>query len=390
MRSGFLAFLLVLLPALARSSHGQTREMYFLPNSTTLFSWTFIFASFSRAIALQFDAIGGPFSEGKAVSVSWVLNGSEPAAGWQLWFVGTGQGLFLENIAPTVVSTVVPFPGFNGTFDAMSGVATLATSAPVTALGAPSIPPTSSQAASSTSSSSRSELQATSSTSSQTLPPANTPGTGLSSSNGNGVATLLGIIVGALAVTAIIVILLVVFHVQRRHRLRAERGDDDYPFAPGLQARSRQASRSARRTASSRTGTPRRFRTTSASSSTLTSEPSNPTSPSAYSPTTPGPRNDTLAVTASPTMEIPMTASRRDAYLSAQISRLESAEVRQSRLSMGERSVRFSMLSTVPSTRTIGTTTQSPASEVASPLRFNNRQSVLQSPAVPIVEVPPW
>ncbi|KAF7288575.1 hypothetical protein HMN09_01386600 [Mycena chlorophos] len=327
MRSGFLAFLLALLPALVRSSQGQAREMYFLPNSATLFSWTFIFASFSRAIALQFDAIGGPFSEGEAVSVSWILNGSEPAAGWQLWFVGTGQGLFLENIAPTVVSTVVPFPGFNGTFDAMSGVATLATSAPVTALGTPSIPPTSSQAASSTSSSSRSELQATSSTSSQTLPPANTPGTGLSSSSGNGVATLLGIIVGALAVTAIIVILLVVFHVQRRRRLRAERGVDDYPFAPGLQARSTQASRSARRTSSSRTRTPRRFRPTSASSSSLTSEPSNPTSPSAYSPATPGPRNvTTLVATASPTIEIPMAASRRDAYLSAQISRLESAE----------------------------------------------------------------
>ncbi|KAJ6566887.1 hypothetical protein B0H19DRAFT_715159 [Mycena capillaripes] len=92
------------------------------------FGFLLLILQFQQASALTFRPIVGPFVIGAPVPVGWTLDGSEPLNGWELWFDAGGSGIKLADIAPLTTSTVVSFPGSNGTFQGFSGPRVLAIS----------------------------------------------------------------------------------------------------------------------------------------------------------------------------------------------------------------------------------------------------------------------
>nr|GAT47520.1 predicted protein [Mycena chlorophos] len=199
-----------------------------------LFLLSVVFARTTSA--LVFSAVGGPFAEGAQVALSWELNGTEPSDGWELWFNTGGSSEKLEDIPAGDVSTVISFPGVDGAFQGLAGTTVLATSAEVDAIGSttPAITGTTTFAASITSGSS---------TTAGSGSGANTAGTSTASSSAqqasasskpsaNMTTALLGIIVGTLAVVAIIVVASIMLFVHRRRRAAIANAGNAYPFAP--------------------------------------------------------------------------------------------------------------------------------------------------------------
>ncbi|KAF7329831.1 hypothetical protein MKEN_00246500 [Mycena kentingensis (nom. inval.)] len=186
--------------------------------------------------ALTFGAIGGPYATNAQVPLNWVLDGTEPINGWELWFGGGGRAQKLGNIPFGAVSIVVAFPGFNGTFQGLTGTTVLAVSSEVDALSVPTTP-----IVTATETFSVSETSGTGT--GQSTPPVQSPestsgpdNTTTADSNPASVSqshtteALLGIIVGTLAVIAIIVVASIMLFVSRRRR--NAKSVDTYPFAP--------------------------------------------------------------------------------------------------------------------------------------------------------------
>ncbi|KAJ7057043.1 hypothetical protein C8F01DRAFT_1153196 [Mycena amicta] len=430
----------------------------------------FLFLFFTQyTSALVFGAVGGPFALGDQVPLSWTLDGTEPVTGWELWYNAGGSSSKLENIPFSTVSTVVAFPGVNGTFQGITGTTLLATSAEVDA-----IPLQTTNAVFTTTTFSPSKVSGATNTGgpttvlSQTLSPSNSAiseSNAASNSPSNTTQALLGVIVGTLAVIAIIIIASIMLFVNRRRR--AAREGDSYPFAPGdveKQLAKRitpfppapdspsQPLSSFESTSRSRTPSPPPLRLrpripplrgTSLPQAHILARgrPSGPRSPSPPLPALPesglSPIGDSrrtaylnaqleklvmtqgqgygqngslvlspvstlppnlsenqppaLELPASPRMPPPLppipepgtSGSRRDVYLSQQISRLNIAE--QRRPSDGG-SVIFSPLSTVPSERTV--MAQSPVTQVSvstavnSPLIFRRPSAPSESDAI--------
>ncbi|KAJ7663653.1 hypothetical protein B0H17DRAFT_1092422 [Mycena rosella] len=204
-------------------------------NLLHLFALFLLLFHTQRGSALAFDPVIGPYVKGAQVPLEWTLDGSEPANGWQLWFVAGGSGIKLDNIPPLATSAVVPFPGSgNGTFQGLSGTLVLATSNEVdiatdSTVFATGTATFSASVTSGATSSAGAAASSTGTTAAQTLSPTSASESS-AASRSSSVTTnaLLGIIVGTLAVIAIIVVASVSLFVHRRRRVAEQR----YPFAP--------------------------------------------------------------------------------------------------------------------------------------------------------------
>ncbi|KAJ7738729.1 hypothetical protein B0H16DRAFT_1569627 [Mycena metata] len=183
-----------------------------------------------QTFALTFASIIGPFVTGAQVPVSWTLDGTEPANGFQLWFSATGSSIKLADIAPGVTSAVVIFPGNgDGVFQAFSGTFLLATSNEVDIAVTTVFSATSTSSTPVFSTSSSSSLSSV--TSSTPTSSAAAESNSTTKSSAMTTEALLGIIVGTLAVIAIIVVASVALFIRRRRRSAAD-GANAYPFEP--------------------------------------------------------------------------------------------------------------------------------------------------------------
>ncbi|KAJ7192697.1 hypothetical protein GGX14DRAFT_479669 [Mycena pura] len=304
------------------------------------------------ASALAFDPVAGPFAKGAQVPLSWTLDGTEPAAGWELWFNGGGSSNHLTNIPPQVVSTVVPFPGVDGTFEGLSGVTTLATSnvVDVAVPPPPSFSATATFSASVASGFSRTTGIVTLTFSS--LPSLSTSSSSSSASVSSGVSkksstntgTILGIIAGTLAVIAIIVVASTMLLIQRRRNRRAMKVDT-YPFAD-KDMENQITPFDAR---PSRSFLPARTSPPSRNTSLPLSRP--PVVARRNSPLPPLPPSASPSPVSSPSPA--RSDARRQAYLDAQLQRLAIAQQAQAQAELDGKSILFSPLSRVPSERTV-------------------------------------
>ncbi|KAK7044400.1 hypothetical protein R3P38DRAFT_162791 [Favolaschia claudopus] len=186
-------------------------------NRFFLFGFPYFLFLLQTSSALSFGLIPSPVIAGESISIQWVLNGSEPLNGWELWFGGDGSAIKLTEIPPLVNSTVVSFPGSNGTFRAMSGLSLLARSEEVdVAPGATSFSSSSSVVVGTTASSLSSGVA--------DPPPTSTPSSGPKRSDRT-TAVVLGITTGLLAVIAVIVLASVAICIFRRRLRRLRRSE---------------------------------------------------------------------------------------------------------------------------------------------------------------------
>ncbi|KAJ7729281.1 hypothetical protein B0H14DRAFT_3000104, partial [Mycena olivaceomarginata] len=183
-----------------------------------------LLSRFPQASSLTFEPILGPFNTGEQVPIQWTLDDSEPADGWELWFGGGGSAFKLADIPPLVVSTVVPFPGSNGTFRGLSGIVVLATSNEVDVAtsacghnGNHNFSASVISGPSSVTSSSTSDVGSTS------PPPPTSAAETAKPSRSSALTTeaILGIVVGTLAVIAALVLVSIFLFVRRRRRAAA-------------------------------------------------------------------------------------------------------------------------------------------------------------------------
>ncbi|KAJ6504447.1 hypothetical protein DFH09DRAFT_1289381 [Mycena vulgaris] len=304
-----------------------------------------------RAAALTFAPVIGPFATGEQVLLGWTLDGSEPAEGWELWFNADGAaGIKVTNIAPLAIFAAVPFPSSgNGTFQGLAGTTVLATSNEVDVLAASSVfvtgtatfsasitlGATSSPGTATTETpSSSSQTTASSSSVTSASPSSISESSPASARSGVPTNTVLGIIVGTLAVIAIIVIASIFFFIRRRRRVSENR----YPFADADVEK-----QLAKRITPFNGQSPPRW-----SSLPLPSLPG-PSLSLSPAPPTPG--------------SLPSIDSRRQAYLNSQLQRLEA--VTQNAES---ESIVFGPLSSVPSESTARPFDLDPPAAATAPL----------------------
>ncbi|KAK7036143.1 hypothetical protein R3P38DRAFT_2910757 [Favolaschia claudopus] len=200
------------------------------------FRHLFFFAVFFVLFYLQVSAftfapITGPFVKGAQVPIRWTLDGFEPASGLELWFSSEGSSIKLQNIPPLSTSAVVPFPGSNGTFQALAGITVLATSNEVDLVAFSDFPTRTFSASilSGPTSRGQSSISSPSSSSPTAAAESVTP----SKSSSLSLPGLLGMLAAVLVLVAIIVLASVCLYVQRRRRRRAEAAltdADTYPF----------------------------------------------------------------------------------------------------------------------------------------------------------------
>ncbi|KAJ7184716.1 hypothetical protein C8R46DRAFT_1300070 [Mycena filopes] len=178
-----------------------------------------------QTFALVFAPIVGPFVTGAQVPVSWTLDGTEPANGFQLWFSATGVSQKLADIPPFTTSIVVLFPGNgDGVFQAISGTFLLATSNEVDLATTVLASPTSTFSASVISGPSSSSVGNVAASASSPSGPTSSPAAeSNATTKGSAITTeaLLGIIVGTLAVIAVIVVASISLFIHRRRRAAA-------------------------------------------------------------------------------------------------------------------------------------------------------------------------
>ncbi|KAF7354011.1 hypothetical protein MVEN_01087900 [Mycena venus] len=391
---------------------------------------------FQQAVALAFAPIVGPYVTGAQVPIEWTLDGSEPANGWELWFASGGSAIKLLNVPPLTVSTVVPFPGSNGTFRGLSGTVILATSNEVDLATSPVSPTATSTFSASVISGSGSVI------SSNTVGPTTSPSPFQSSAAESAAPSrssafqtdaVLGMVVGTLAVITVIVLGSVFLYVHRRRRAAA--ASNAYPFdasdvekqlarritpfdvqaGPPPQESSfppppprmsslpqpplLSLSLPPLPTAASSAGDLRRLaylnsqlqklevaqpNTSSRESGSivfgpLSSVPSE-TMPRVYD------REAEPPPTSPPLPPIPESNSRRTAYLAEQLQRLEVPERRPS-----DGSVVFGPLSSVPSESTAMPYAPSVSTVINSPIQFlRHTSSHMTSPLSPRGRVAPW
>ncbi|KAJ7613835.1 hypothetical protein DFH06DRAFT_1369014 [Mycena polygramma] len=382
-----------------------------------------------KALALTFAPIIGPFAPGAQVSVAWTLDGSEPLNGWELWFDAGGSAVRVGDVPPLTLSTVVPFPGSNGTFQGLDGIHLLATSNEVDVttptLPTLSITATATFSASVISGSSASVVSGSSSSvsifeaaTSSATPSASSAAESSRPTKASAISTeaILGIIVGTLAVIAVIVFASISLFVRRRRRAATSA----YPFeAADVEKQLAIAKRittfhvqdqslTSPPRGSSRPLPPPDSRPSSAADLRRTAylnsqlqrldvPHTDPDSGSIFygplssAPSEAMPRSLDLEAEHPPVSRLTpipeqLSGSRRAAYLAEQLERLEVVERRRS-----EGSVAFGPLSSVPSESTasdgaapsISTTTT-----IQSPLQF--LQPAMTSPVSPVTRVAPW
>ncbi|KAJ6479911.1 hypothetical protein C8R47DRAFT_1136393 [Mycena vitilis] len=384
---------------------------------------------FQRALALTFAPIIGPFAPGAQVSIAWTLDGSEPLNGWELWFDAGGSAVRVGNVPPLTVSTAVPFPGSNGTFQGLDGIHLMASSNEVDVttpiLPTLSITATATFSASVISGSSSSVVPGSSSSAS-ILGAATSPATPSASSaaessrptKASAISTeaILGIIVGTLAVIAVIVFASISLFVRRRRRAATsaypfEAADVEKQLAIAQQStpfHMQDQSPSPPPRGSSRPRPPPNSRPSSEADLRRTAylnsqlqrldvPHTDPDSGSIFYgplssvPSEAMPRPLDLEAEPPPVSRLTpipeqLSGSRRTAYLAEQLERLEVVERRRS-----EGSVAFGPLSSVPSESTasdgvapsISTTTT-----IQSPLQF--LQPAMRSPVSPVTRVAAW
>ncbi|KAJ7367457.1 hypothetical protein DFH08DRAFT_828570 [Mycena albidolilacea] len=193
-------------------------------NQVHFFGLFLLLSRFPQASSLTFEPILGPFNTGEQVPIQWTLDDSEPADGWELWFGGGGSAFKLADIPPLVVSTVVPFPGSNGTFRGLSGIVVLATSNEVdVATSAVDTTATITFSASVISGPSSVTSSSTSDVGSTSPPPPTSAAETAKPSRSSALTTeaILGIVVGTLAVIAALVLASIFLFVRRRRRAAA-------------------------------------------------------------------------------------------------------------------------------------------------------------------------
>ncbi|KAF7327060.1 hypothetical protein MKEN_00281300 [Mycena kentingensis (nom. inval.)] len=181
--------------------------------------------------ALAFNPVGGPFSKGAQIPVSWTLDGTEPAGGWDLVFLSSNESVAAQfgivGAASTQNSALVAFPGFEGIFQGRVGDSVLASSTLVNVENPAEPLVISSSSALKLAAAATTIPNPNTNTNTDTKPP---PVTG----------PLLGIIIATGFVFLLAIIAFVVFRSQRRRRrLQAEREEaitDSYPFAPSWDA----------------------------------------------------------------------------------------------------------------------------------------------------------
>ncbi|KAF7360678.1 hypothetical protein MVEN_00799500 [Mycena venus] len=88
----------------------------------------FLLSQLPQAVALTFLPITGTYAPNAQIPIQWSLDGSEPGDGWDLWFKTGGVSIQLAAIPPLATAALVPFPGSNGTFQAMTGTTVFASS----------------------------------------------------------------------------------------------------------------------------------------------------------------------------------------------------------------------------------------------------------------------
>ncbi|KAJ7119296.1 hypothetical protein C8R43DRAFT_1112442 [Mycena crocata] len=369
--------------------------------------------------ALTFNPVVGPYVTGAQVPLTWTLDGSEPATGWELWFSADGAGVKLANIPPPALSTVVPFPGSgNGTFQGLSGTVVLATSnevdivAPTTVFASETATFSASVISGPTSSSVDSASSSRTSPSSSSVAESSTAG----DSSRSTTSALLGIIVGTLAVIAIIVIVSVALFVHRRRRV----AETAYPFA----AEDVEKQLATKISPFQFSPFPRQPMFPSRSSPPLPPLPTSNSTPPATGDSrrqaylnsqlhklefqqnsgTPGPESASVVFTPlssvpsasttrhfevrspPPLPPIPESGSRRDAYLSHQLNKLADVDRRPS-----DGSAVFGPLSSVPSESTYRPFSQSISTVLDSPIQFRHGPSEATSPiSPPATRVAPW
>ncbi|KAJ7907647.1 hypothetical protein B0H13DRAFT_2662284 [Mycena leptocephala] len=381
-----------------------------------------------QALALTFEPIIGPFVTDALVPIEWTLDGSEPLNGWELWFDAGGSGIKLANIVPLSISTTVPFPGSNGTFQGISGTVVLATSNEVDLATPPTIitatttfsasvisgpstaTPSSSRVVSGSSSSVDIAVTPTSSPSSVTESATPSKGSAFST------AALLAIVVATLVVIAIIAIASIALFVHRRRRAAA--ASDAYPFdasdvekqlaqritpfhakPPPITYPPRGSSLPPLPISASSFSGVMRQAFLNAQLQKLEVTEQNPTNPESASivfgplspvPSEAMPQPFSLEAepppTSPPLPTIPESSSRRTAYLTEQLQRLEVVERRPS-----DGSVVFGPLSSVPSEGTARLYAPSVSTVGQSPIQFlRHAPSEMTSPVSPVMRVAPW
>ncbi|KAJ7084611.1 hypothetical protein B0H15DRAFT_386966 [Mycena belliarum] len=345
-------------------------------NTFQCFSFFLLLFSYAQQVsALAFDPIVGPFVSGTQVPLTWRLDGSEPADGWELWFTSDGSGVKIANIPPLSVSAVIPFPNLgNGTFAGLSGLTVLAISNQVDIVLEANLVFTATATFSASVISGSATIAGVppvrSSTVETSRPSRSVAVAAVGASSQFNTNVVLGIIVGTLIVIAIIVFLSIYLFVKRRRRLVEYR--DPYPAAdsekqlanaltpfsgqPMLQApRSVPLLHSPAPPAPRHSGNSHRQAYLDAQLQRLDTQhaPGYDTASIVFGPLSSVPSVSEASArpyehdrTTLPT--IPEAGSRRDAYLSAQLLKLaELAEVDQRRPDEG--SVVFGPLSSVPS-----------------------------------------
>ncbi|KAJ7473369.1 hypothetical protein FB451DRAFT_1558610 [Mycena latifolia] len=342
-----------------------------------------------RASALRFDPIIGPYVKGAQVPLAWTLDGSEPAQGWELWFTAGGAGIKLDNIPPLSTSAVVPFPGGgSGTFQALSGTFVFATSNEVdTAVDSTVILSATATFSASIISGATPSAILPSNTVAQTPPPTSSAAESTSAASSHVTTNaLLGIIAGTLAVIAIIVFASILLFIHRRRRIVTYRGPVPVadvekqlanaitPFSGQPISISRASSRSLPSlppSAALLTADARRQAYLAAQLQRLDTQQGVDTTESASivfgplssvpSETTPRPFEQDRSALPS----IPESGSRRDAYLSEQLHKLTAVDRRPS-----DGSVVFGPLSSVPSESTVRPYAPSISTVGDSPIQF--------------------
>ncbi|KAJ6491903.1 hypothetical protein C8R45DRAFT_989884 [Mycena sanguinolenta] len=369
-----------------------------------------------QVLALTFEHIVGPYVQGAQIPVEWSLNGSEPANGWELWFNEGGSSVKLSDIPPLAISTVVTFPGSNGAFQGLSGTTVLATSNEVGLVATGVTTATTTFSASVVSGSSSTTLDNTSATPIVSHSSA-AESVAVSKTSAFTTEALLGIVVGTLVVIAVIVLASVSLFVYRRRRIAAvtnlyptENADvekqlalkitpfntDALGVSPPPRGSSLPQPPSLPPPAKPPPSDLRRQAYLNSQLQKLEVPPPNRSDPESgsivFGPLSSVPSESMPQSverdgesTSPPLPPLPVEAgSRRAAFLSEQLQRLEVAERRPS-----DGSVVFGPLSSVPSEGTARP--YAPSDAATSPIRFiRQASSQVTSPVSPPAMRPPW
>ncbi|KAF7358939.1 hypothetical protein MSAN_01234300 [Mycena sanguinolenta] len=377
-----------------------------------------------QVLALTFEPIAGPYVKGAQVPVQWTLDGSEPANGWELWFNEGGSSIKLSDIPLLAISTVVTFPGSNGAFQGVSGTTVLATSNEVDldATGVTIATTTFSASVVSGSSSIAPDSSSVIPESTSAAPTvshssaAESVAVAVSKSSAVNTGALLGIVVATLVVIGVIVFASVSLFVYRRRRIAA--ATDPYPTknadvekqlalkitpfntdALGISPPPRGSSlpQPPPPPAKPSPSDLRRQAYLNSQLQKLEVPPPNRSDPesgsivfgplsSVPSESIPPPVDRDAEPTSPPLPPLPFeVGSRRAAFLSEQLQRLEVAERRPS-----DGSVVFGPLSSVPSEGTARPSAPT-ISSVTSPIQFiRQAPSQITSPVSPLTRRPPW